>query len=140
MANIRVALAFAGLTLAAPLALAADPTEAMRTFARIFATLEARDLKGYCAAMHGAHSYVDYRTNVCQSAVQNKVKKPEECTPESVAQQIKADTDKCLAMPADEFEKTVQRGGEASKAFVKQTASESVDGEKLLREERAKLK
>jgi hypothetical protein len=57
-----------------------------------------------------------------------------------VAQQIKADTDKCLTMPAGEFEETVQRGGEASKAFVKQAASESVDGEKLLREERAKLK
>jgi len=71
-------------------------------------------------------------------SVQNNVKKPEECSQEGLTQQARADTDKCLAMPASEFEKVVLRGAEASKGFVKQTAAESVDGEKLLQEERAK--
>jgi hypothetical protein len=35
-------------------------------------------------------------------------------------------------MPAAEFEKTVLRGGETSKAFVKEMAAQGIDGEKLL--------
>ena len=111
----------------------------MRTFARMFATLEARDLKGYCAAMHGA-AYAGYLSRVCESAVQNKVRKADDCSRESIAQQVKADAGQCLAMPAGEFEKKVQRGAEASQSFVKQITAQGVDGEKLLQEERANLR
>ena len=103
----------------------------------MFTSLEARDLKGYCTAMHGAQ-YAGYLGRVWQSGVQNKVKKPEACTQDSIAQQVKADAVKCLVMPPAEFDKAVARGAEGSKAFVKQAASQGVDGEKLLKEERAK--
>lgn len=126
-----------GILAATRPALGAEPTEEMRTFARVFTSLEARDLKGYCTAMHGAQ-YAGYVGRVCQSAVQNKMKKPEECSPDSVAQQVKTDAAKCLAMPPAEFEKAVVRGVEGSTAFLKHTASQGVDGEKLLKDERSK--
>lgn len=138
---LRVASAIltASLAVATPLS-GAEPSEEMRTFARILAALEARNLKGYCTAMHGTPAYSGYLSRACQSGVQNNVRKPEECVPEGIARQVRTDLEKCLAMPADEFEKQVQRGGEASKAFVKQATSESVDGEKLLQDERVKLR
>lgn len=140
-ARIRIASAFlvSGIFFATLPALGAEPTDEMRMFARMFATLEARDLKGYCAAMHGA-AYVGYLGRVCESAVQNKVKKPEDCSQESIAQQVKLDNSRCLAMPAIEFEKTVLRGGEGSKAFIKQMAAQDVNGEKLIQDEKAKLR
>lgn len=139
---IRVAsvILTAGLAVATPLAGGAEPTEELRTFARMLTALEARDLKGFCTAMHRTPAYAGYLSRACQSGVQNKVRKPEECAPEGIARQVSADLEKCLAMPADEFEKQVQRGGEARKAFVKQAAADSVDGEKLLQDERAKLR
>jgi len=118
---------------------AAEPTEDMRTAARVFATLEAVNLKGYCDAMNGP-PYVVYLTRVCRSAVQNRMKKPEDCSPDNITQQLKTDHGQCLTMPAAEFEKAVIRGAEGGKAFVKQTAAQGVDGEKLIREERAKLR
>ena len=138
---IRISWAFliTGMSLATTPVLGAEPTEDMRTFVRMFAALEARDHKGYCAAMHGA-PYAGYLDRVCQSAVQNKLKKPEDCSPERITQQVKVDTAQCLAMPAAEFEKTALRGREASKAFVKQMTAQGVDGDKLLQEERAKIR
>lgn len=137
--TIPVATAFlaAGMLLATGPAASAETTEEMRTFARMFTSLEARDLKGYCTAMHGPQ-YAGYLGRVCQSSVQNKMKKPEECSPDSIAQQARAEAAKCLAMPPAEFDKAVARGVEGSKAFVKQMASQGVDGEKLLKEERAR--
>lgn len=136
-AHFEAAVLTIGMLLATGPATSAEPTEEMRTFARMFTSLEARDLKGYCTAMHGA-PYAGYVGRVCQSAVQNKVKKPEECSEDSIAQQVKADAAKCLAMPPDEFDKAVARGAEGSKAFLQRAASQGVDGEKLLKDERAK--
>jgi hypothetical protein len=135
--SIRIALASLGavLSLAAVPVQSAEPTETMRTMARTFAALEARDQKGYCAAMHGA-SYAEYLNRVCQSAVQNRLKKPEDCSPENTARELKADTDKCLAMSAAEFEKKVLDGREGSKAFFKEMAAHGVDGEKLMQDAR----
>lgn len=123
------------LSLATSRALGAEPTEEMYTFAQIFATLEARDHKGYCVAMHGT-SYASYLNRVCQSAMQNKIKKPEECSQENIAKQVEIDNDQCLAMPAAEFEKMVRRGDEGSKAFVKKMAAQGIDGERLLQDAR----
>jgi len=138
--KIQIASAFLVVmsALVVPVAKGAEPTDDMRTAARVFATLEAGNLKGYCATMTGP-PYVDYLNRVCQSAVQNRMKKLEDCSPENIARQIKTDQGQCLAMPAAEFEKTVLRGQEGSKAFVKQLAAQGVDGERLIREERAKL-
>lgn len=126
-----------GMLLATRPAISADPTEEMRTFARMFTSLEARDLKGYCTAMHGAQ-YAGYLGRVCQSAVQNRLKKQEDCSQEQISQQAETDAAKCLAMPPADFDKAVARGGAGSKAFVKQAASLGMDGEKLLNDERAK--
>jgi len=136
-AHIKAVLLATGMLLASGQASSAEPTEEMRTFARIFTSLEARDLKGYCTAMHGA-SYAGYLGRVCQSAVQNKVKKPDECSQDSIAEQVRTDAAKCLAMPPAEFEKAVARGVEGSKGFLKQAAAQGVDGEKLLKEERVR--
>ena len=130
---------FVGFTLLNQTAFGADITDDMRLMARVYATLEARNQKAYCSAMHGV-AYVDYLNKVCQSAVQNKVKKSDECSQERIAQEVKADTGKCLAMPPAEFEKTALRGDEGSKGFVKKMAEQGVDGKKLLQDERAKLK
>ncbi len=135
--SFAVALMVTGMLIATRPAMSAEPTEEMLTFARMFTSLEARDLKGYCTVMHGSE-YAGYLGRVCQSAVQNRLKKPEECTQDSIAQQAKAEAAKCLATPPDEFEKAVARGAEGSKAFVKQMASQGVDGEKLLQDERVK--
>lgn len=139
--RIRTAWAclITGACLATTPVIGAEPTEEMRTFARMFATLEAGDLKGYCAAMHDA-PYAGYLNRVCESAVQNKLKKAEDCSQENIARQVKTDAEQCLAMPAAEFEKKVQRGAEASQSFVRQTAAQGIDGEKLLQEERARLR
>lgn len=136
--RIRIVLAvpLCGLFLAAA-SLAAEPNEDMRMFARLFAALEARDIEAYCTTMmHGA-AYPGYMNRVCQSAVQNKMKKSEDCSPENVAEQIKADTTRCQAMAAAEFEAIAQRSSEAREKFIKDAKAKGVDGEKLLREERA---
>ena len=135
--SFAVALMATGMLIATRPALSAEITEEMRNFARMFTSLEARDLKGYCTVMHGSE-YAAYLGRVCQSAVQNRLKKPEECSQDSIAQQAKAEAAKCLAMPPDEFEKAVARGAEGSKAFVKLMASHGVDGEKLMKDEREK--
>ena len=139
--SIRIALSslIIGMLLATPPALGAEPTEDMRAFARMFAALEARDLKGYCTAMHDA-PYAGYLTRVCQSAVQNKLKKPEDCSQESIAQQVRNDNQQCLAMPTAEFEKTAQRYPEAREKFLKEATAKGIDGDKLLQEERAKIR
>lgn len=114
---IRHGLAFLtfGIALATPPVLGAEVTDEMYTFARIFATLEARDQTGYCAAMH-VTPYIGYLNRVCQSAVQNKVKTQDDCSIEKISQQVKSDALQCLAMPTSEFNATVlqeQKGGGA---------------------------
>lgn len=120
-------------------ALSAEPTEAMRTLARVFAALDARDLQGYCKSKFSA-PYADYLNQVCQSAVQNRVKTSEDCSREKIAEQAKSDAAQCLAMPAAEFDATVLRGQEGRKIFVSEMKTQGVDGEALVQEERAKLR
>jgi hypothetical protein len=138
---LRCALGFftIGISLAMPPVLGAEVTEEMHTFARIFATLEARNLTGYCAAMHGA-PYIRYLNHVCQSAVLNKVKTLDDCSREKIAQQVKSDTAQCLAMSAAEFDATVLRGQEGRKAFAIEMTPQGIDGEALVEKERVKLR
>jgi hypothetical protein len=105
--------------------------------ARMFVALEARDQKGYCTAMYGP-AYTEYLARVCQAAVQHQLKKPENCTAESVAQELKTDHDQCLAMSSAELDKAALRWQEGRKAFLEKMAAQGMDGEKLLQEERAK--
>lgn len=139
MKNICGLLAVCSL-LACPMsALGAEPDVDARSVVRIFAALEANDLKGYCA-LSQSDSYVVYITRVCQSAVQNKLKQPEDCSRENIAQQAKADMAQCLAMPSAEFEKKVRKGREGKDALFKALSARGIDGEKLLQEERRKAK
>lgn len=113
----------------------AEPTEEMRTLARMFTTLEARDLTGFCTATH-AKPYAEYLTRVCQLAVQHKLKQPEDCSPDRIAQEVKTDMAQCLAMPAAEFEKMVLRGRDGSATVFKDLAAQGIDVPKLLDEAR----
>lgn len=137
--KICISLVFliTGLSFATVPVQGAEPTEDMRQLARMFAALEAGDLKGYCSSMHTT-SYADYLSRVCQSSVQHKLKQPEDCLPERIAQDAKTDAVQCLAMPAAEFDEIAQSVREGSKKFAAEMAAQGVDGEKLLREERVK--
>ncbi len=126
------------MLLATTSAQGAEPTEDMRTMARMLAALEARDLNGYCADIHDAPPYAGYLSRVCQYAVQNKLKQPEDCSPGNITLQIQADRKACLAMTPEEFEKTALRWREGIDSFIKGMAAQDIDGEKLLQEERAR--
>lgn len=107
----------------------------MLTIARMFAALEARDQKTYCEVMHGPCLY-GMPGRVCQMAVQNNLKKPDRRSTEHIAQGLRDDKQKCLALPASEFEQKILTGREASERFMERLAKQGVDGEKLLREAR----
>ena len=57
--QVALALLSSCASIASPPTLSAEPSEEMRMFARMFATLEARDVNGYCEAMHRP-AYADY--------------------------------------------------------------------------------
>lgn len=134
--RLASALLITGMSFTMTLALGEEVTDEMRTFGLMVASLEARDLKNYCATMTHAPAYAGYVNRVCQYEIKNRMKKPEDCTPEKIADQIKADNVRCLAMPAAEFEKAALRSAETGKVFIRKLAEKGVDGEKLLREER----
>jgi len=136
-AESRIAFSclFAWISLATSPSLGAEPTETMRTFARMFAALDARDLPGYCESKLSA-PYLDYMNRVCQSAVLNRVKTTEDCSQQNIALQSKRDAAECLAMPAAEFEKLGLRGTEVRNAFAEEAKKEGVDSERLIHEER----
>ena len=96
---ITMACLITGLSLTAPV-LGTEPIEEMRSFARMSVLVETRDQKGFCAAMVADPSYVGYVNRACQFAVKNKLKKPEDCSPENIAREISADSDRCLTMSA----------------------------------------
>lgn len=135
--RITLALLAGGLSLATVPAQGAEPTEDMRSMARMFVLLEARDQQGYCNAMHGP-SYESYLDRVCKAAVKHNLKKPEDCSPENIQRERKADYEKCLAMPATEFEQTVVKGRAAREKFEEHARREGVDSQKLMQDARAK--
>ncbi len=119
--------------------LGAEPTEEMRAFAHLSALVETQDQKGFCTTVVAATSYADYVRRVCQLAIQNKLRKVEDCTPENIAREITTDTNRCLSMSAVEFKKSTAGWAELREDFIRRTKSKGIDGEKLLQEERAKL-
>lgn len=135
----RVAFTFyvAWLSLVAPPALGVEPTAEIRTAARMFADLDARDQKGFCESRLGT-PYLDYLNRVCQSAVQNKLKAPEDCSREKISEQVKSDAAQCLAMTTAEFEATVLRGVGGRNTFVAEMRAQGVDGDKLVQDECAR--
>jgi hypothetical protein len=112
----------------------AEPTPDMRDLARMYVSLEARDLKSYCAQML-TPTYAGYIGRVCEYSVKNRLKRAEDCTAENIAKQAKADEQECLAMKPAEFEEKIKRGVEGKAAFLKAMAEQGIDGARLLQEE-----
>lgn len=133
-----VLLVCVGLT--APQAFGAEADEETRWRAQILAAAEARHQEGYCVAVTNSPSYLAYITRACQAAVKNRLKSPEDCSPDNMAKQAESGTSRCLAMPADEFDKMTQNTAPRMRAtFISDAASKGIDGEALLKEARGKL-
>ena len=133
-----------GLSLATPPAQGAEPDADMRAGARLLVSLEGpmakRDLKSYCAARNGSPEYAGYVMRACQAFVKNNLKKTEDCSEAAVGQEIRKDTDRCLAMSDGEFDKEMLTQRRGRENFTKRMKENGIDGEKLLQEERAKLR
>ena len=115
----------------------AEPDATERALARMFVSLEARNLNGYCDSRRDA-AYGAYLRRACESAVQNKVKTELDCTLQKLMQQVNVDIAQCLAMLPQDFERTVNLGEDGRKSFLADMQSRGVDVAKLLQEERAK--
>ncbi len=130
--------------LAASPALGEEPSEEMRQGASIIARVEALlakdDLKGFCAAVHKSPAYAGYASRACQAGVKANVRQAEECTEARIALQVAADHEECVAMPPEAFAQRKQDFGEGRARFLQDLAARGVDGEKLIAEERAKLR
>lgn len=140
MNSLRIAEVFlvVGMLLATAPVFGAEPIEDLRAMVRMFAALEARNQNAYCTVMQSP-AYTDYLSLVCQTNVKNKLKKSEDCTAESVALEVKASAEQCLALSPDELEKVALRWQDSRKAVFEQMTAEGLDVEKLVREERSRL-
>ena len=138
------AILLAGLLLATTPALGQDPSVEMRGAARMIAgverALEKRDPPGYCELLYGGPTYRSYLSRVCEGAIRNNVVEGEVCSDAKIEQEIKKTLDGCLAMTPDALEKTNLGWRAVREKFVKDSGDNGVDGELLLREERAKLR
>ncbi|MCF8198611.1 MAG: hypothetical protein K9J42_07585 [Sulfuritalea sp.] len=117
-----------------------DTRSTARMMVRIEAALEKRDLKAYCAVTAGASEYPGYVALACLERVERKLKKPEECSLANVKTEAMNDLHECLAMSAEKFEKLAKEQRSGLALWIAGLKKRSVDGEKLLREERAILR
>lgn len=118
----------------------ADQRSTARIYARIEAPLANRDQKAYCEAFLGNEDYLGYVKRACEFGVKAGVRKPEQCGAQAVAAEAAADGGKCLEMDRASFDATVAKQGEGRARFVKSMAEQGIDGDRLIAEERAKLK
>lgn len=122
----------------------AEPDEEMRKGAKLIASMEGpmakSDLKGYCAATRGSPDYPGYLMRACEMSVNNKLKKAEACTDSSIKQEVGKDKAICLTMSAADFDKemAIQRKGWEN--TLRQMKEKGVDTEKLMSEERVKVR
>ena len=122
----------------------AEPDAEMRKAAKLIVAVEGpmaqRDLKGYCAATRGSPEYPGYVARTCQMFVKNNLKKAEDCSDANIKQEIAKDHASCLSMSAGGFDKemaTQRKGWERTLGLMKE---KGVDTDKLMREERAKIR
>ena len=118
----------------------ADTRQIARMMAQIEIAMEKRDLNGYCAATSGSPDYPGTVALACLERVEEKKAKPEDCSLPKVLSQAKRDRDQCLAMPTDEFQKRISDQPRRRDAWIKAVKQGGVDGDKLMQEERAKLR
>lgn len=125
-------------------AISAEPTADQRSAARIQARIEFplanRNQKAYCDAFYGTEDYLAHVRRACEAGVKVGVRKVEQCTVQAAAADAKADLKKCLEMDKVAFDATVAKHSEVRTKFVKTMADLGIDGDKLIAEERAKIK
>jgi hypothetical protein len=102
--------------------------------------VEKRDLKAYCKAVVDRPGVVDLFRRQCQEAVKQKAAKAEECSTESLRKAVGNALQECQSMPAAEFENQLAEWREGLGEFLRQAKAQGQDGEKLIAEERRKLK
>ncbi len=144
--RIRMALVFfvTSMLFTASGVWGAEPDAEMRKGAKLIASAEVpmakRDLKGYCAATRGSPEYPGYVARACQMSVKNNLKKAEDCSDANIKREIAKDSASCLGMSAGDFDKemvTQRKGWERTLGLMKE---KGVDTDKLMREERAKIR
>ena len=139
--GIALAMFIGGMPLAVT---PAEPDAETRAAARLIASVEQplakRDLKGYCAAVYGTPDYAKFVASACQAGIKKKVKKPEDCSDANLKQEIGRIIGSCVAMPPEQFDMTVKRWSEVRGKFLVEMKTKGIDGEKTLKEERAKLR
>lgn len=132
----------AAAALASSLTMAAEAPDEMRRAAGVITSVEGPlgkgEVAGYCNAIFGSTDYLGYLARVCEAGVRNKLRKPEECTPEAGRVEAKRELAQCAAMSPADVEAAKIKWREARSAFAKQAASKGFDGEQLLKEEQAK--
>ena len=132
------------VALMASYAFGKEPTDDQRDVARLHARIEAplasRNQKAYCEAFYGTEDYRRFRTRDCETGIKLGRRKPEECTSKAVDERVADEHKKCMAQGSAEFEATIDRHKEGRSGFVRRIAGQGIDGEKLIAEERAKLR
>ena len=122
--------------------MAAEAVDDLRRAAGVIASVEGPlgkgEVAGYCNAMYGSTDYLGYLARVCEAGARNKLRKPEECTPQAGKVEAKREMASCAAMSPADVEAAKSKWREARAAFVKEAASKGFDGEQLLKEEQAK--
>jgi hypothetical protein len=141
--EIRIALVLfiGGMPLsAAP----AEPDAETRAAAKLIASVEQplvkRDLKGYCAAVYSTPDHAKYVASSCQAGVKNNARKPEDCSDANNKQTIAKIIAGCIAMTPEKFGATIKLWDEVRQKFLAEMTAKGIDGEKVLKEERAKLR
>ena len=122
----------------------AEPDDEMRKGAKLIASVEVpmakRDLKGYCAATRGAPEYPGYVARACQLFVKNNLKKAEDCSDANIKQEIAKDNASCLGMSTGDFDKEMAAQRKGWERILGLMKDKGVDTDKLMKEERAKLR
>lgn len=122
----------------------ADPDDEMRRAARLIAGAEGpmakRDLKGYCVATRGSPEYPGYVARACQMFVKNKLKNAEDCSDANLKKEVAKDNAACLAMSTGDFEKEMATQRKGWERTLGQMKEKGVDTDRLLKEERAKIR
>lgn len=80
--------------------------------------------------------YVAYLNRICQSAVQNRLKTPDDCLHAEMARQVNDDAKHCLEMPPAAFDATVVRGQAAREVFLTEMKAQGINGVALIQAER----
>ncbi len=144
--RIRMARVFlvTSMLLVAPGVLGAEPDAEMRRAAKLIANAEVpmtkRDLKGYCAATRGSAEYPGYVARTCQMFVKNNLKKSEDCSDANIKQEVAKDNASCLGMSAGDFDKEMATQRKGWERILGEMKQKGVDTDKLMTEERAKIR